>query len=434
MSQYSKFDPVNSSKQHMKNKIIKTSKNSFFFTLSKIILATLLLTAATLVLFPISASAEITSYNYVFEVCSFNKQIKFPKIEVTSDSERKIVYLKHTLKSNTCQITSATIKAADQNSIKATLMNKGSTGKITTLSLNSVTGTTTPVTSPTTNTVTSSTVTTSNLSNVVMAGWRSSEYGNDNPYGHDQSDPNYWIGVAQQMSSKFPGSVPGGVLVIGEIDGSPGKATSTFMPFPKPSGTYPNVTFGTTDAIEPLLTAYDKAGLKVYLQVESADADIPMLMDLVMNRYKQHPSVIGFGIDVEWYHQKQYPDGRPLTANEVTTWAMKVSTYNPNYFLMVKHWDPSYLSNARPTNVLFLTDSEQIGSLSSAITEYIDWVDHFGTSQVGFQIGYPSDMSWWSKLSDPTSSMINPVIEARPNANIGAVYWVDFSVLKEFPP
>jgi hypothetical protein len=251
---------------------------------------------------------------------------------------------------------------------------------------------------------------------VKVAGWRSSEYGNDNPYGHDQSDPNYWVSVAQKMSSKFPGSVPGGVLVVGEIDGEPGTTTKTFLPFPKPSGTYPNVTFGTTDDIEPLLTAYDQAGLKVYLQVEPADADMNMLMDLVMNRYKQHPSVIGFGVDVEWYHQKQYPDGRPLTDNEVTTWAMKVSTYNPNYFLMVKHWDPSYLSNARPTNVLFLTDSEQIGSLSSAITEYIDWVDHFGSSQVGFQIGYPSDMSWWSKLSDPASSMINPVIAARPNS------------------
>jgi len=429
MSQYPKSDPVNKSRQHKTNNVIKNSKNSFFFTFSIIILATLMLTAVTLVLYPIPASAEITSYKYVFEACSFNKQIKFPKIEVTSDSEKIIVKLAHTLKPNSCQTTSATIKAADLNSIKATLVNKGATGKITTLELNPVISTSASTTTSTTNSVT-----TTDVSNVMIAGWRSSEYGNDNPYGHDQSDPNYWISVAQKMSSKFPGSVPGGVLVVGEIDGSPGKATSTFMPFPKPSGTYPNVTFGTTDAIEPLLTAYDQAGLKVYLQVESADADMNMLMDLVMNRYKQHPSVIGFGVDVEWYHQKQYPDGRPLTDNEVTTWAMKVATYNPNYFLMVKHWDPSYLSNARPVNVLFLTDSEQIGSLSAAISEYTDWVDHFGTSQIGFQIGYPSDMSWWSKLSDPASSMINPVISARPNANIGAVYWVDFSVLKAFPP
>jgi hypothetical protein len=100
---------------------------------------------------------------------------------------------------------------------------------------------------------------------------------------------------------------------------------------------------------------------------------------------------------------------------------------------MVKHWDFAWLSNARPTNVLFLTDSEQIGSLSAATSEYIGWVDHFAPAQVGFQIGYPSDMSWWSKLTDPASSIINPVIAARPNANIGAVYWVDFSILKAFP-
>jgi len=268
---------------------------------------------------------------------------------------------------------------------------------------------------------------------VKVTGWRSSDYGDDNQYGHDQSDPTFWIVVAQKMSEKFPGSTPGGILVVGEIDGEPETATNSFLPFPKPSGTYPNVTFGSTDTLEPLLTAYDEAGLKVYLQVESADADVPMLMDLIMNKYKHHPSVIGFGVDVEWYHQKQYSDGRPLTDDEVTAWAKKVATYNPNYTLLVKHWDASYLSNARPSNVLFLTDSEQIGSLSSAINEYTAWVDHFGTSQVGFQIGYPSDMSWWSKLSDPASSMINPVIAARPNANIGAVFWVDFSVLKEFP-
>ncbi len=307
MSQYPKFYLANMSRQRKTNNVIKNSKNSFFFTFSKIVLATLLFTAATLVLYPIPASAEATSYNYVFELCSFNKQIKSPKIQVASDSEKVTVKLAHTLKPNTCQTANATIKATDQNSIKATLLNKGTSGKINTLEINPVSSTTTSATPTTTIAVTTAPVTTTNVSNVKVAGWRSSEYGNDNPYGHDQSDPSYWISVAQKMSAKFPGSAPGGVLVVGEIDGSPGKATSTFMPFPKPSGTYPNVTFGTTDAIEPLLTAYDKAGLKVYLQVESADADMNMLMDLVMNRYKQHPSVIGFGIDVEWYHEAQYP-------------------------------------------------------------------------------------------------------------------------------
>ncbi|HUU48376.1 MAG TPA: 6-bladed beta-propeller [Nitrosopumilaceae archaeon] len=269
---------------------------------------------------------------------------------------------------------------------------------------------------------------------VQIAGWRSSQYGNTNQWGHDQSDPSYWISVAQQMSTKFPGSTPGGILVVGEIDGPSGSTTSTFLPFPKPAGTYPNVIFGTTDTIEPLLDAYDNAGLKLYLQVESADADIPMLMDLIMNRYQHHPSVIGFGVDVEWYHEEQFPGfGRQLTDNEVAVWAAQVKTFDPSYRLMVKHWDSSYLANARPNNVLFLTDAENLGSLSNTINQYTAWIDHFGNAQVGFQIGYPSDISWWSTLQDPASSLMNPVIAARPSANIGAIFWVDFSVLAPFP-
>ena len=267
-----------------------------------------------------------------------------------------------------------------------------------------------------------------------IAGWRSSQYGNNNQWGHDQSDPSYWIGVAQQMSTKFPGFIPGGIVVVGEIDGPSGSATSTFLPFPKPAGTYPNVTFGTVDTIEPLLDTYDDAGLKVFLQVESADADIPMLMNLIMSQYQHHPSVIGFGVDVEWYHEAQFPGfGRPLTNNEVGIWSAQVKTFDPKYQLMIKHWDSSYLSDARPDNVLFLTDAENLGSLTNTINQYIAWIDNFGNSKVGFQIGYPSDISWWNTLEDPASSIMNPVIAARPNANIGAIFWVDFSVLAPFP-
>ena len=270
-------------------------------------------------------------------------------------------------------------------------------------------------------------------SKIEMAGWWSSQYGTNNAFGQNQTNTDYWISVAHEMSKQFPGSKPGGILVIGYIQGA-NSATKTALPFPKPFGIYPNVNFSSADTIEPLLTAYDNAGLKVYLQVESADADIPMLMDLIMTRYKHHPSVMGFGVDVEWYHQSKYPGhGKPLTDDEVNNWAEKVKTYNANYSLTLTHWDATYLSNARPVNVLFLTDSEHIGSLSAAVGNYTAWVDHFAPAQVGFYLGYPSDMAWWSKLADPASSIINPVIAARPNANIGGVYWVHFSATKVFP-
>ena len=267
-----------------------------------------------------------------------------------------------------------------------------------------------------------------------VAGFRSTYYGDYTQWGHDQSDPAYWTSVAQQMSAKFPDSTPGGVLVVGSVDGDPSSATNTFMPFPAPAGSYPNVTFGTTDDLEPLLDAYDAAGLSIYLQVEPADADVSMLMDLVLNQYQHHSSVLGFGVDVYSYkHVQNQGTGQALTDSEVNAWASQVQTFDPTYELVLTHWDSSYLSNARPANVMFITNTAYTSSLSELTTEYISWIDSFGTSKTGFLIGDPSEMSWWTPLADPATEIMNPVITARPNAEIGGIFWVDTSVLEEFP-
>ena len=267
-----------------------------------------------------------------------------------------------------------------------------------------------------------------------IAGFRSTSYGDYTQWGHDQSDPAYWTSVAQQMSVKFPNSTPGGVLVVGTVDGDPSSATNTFMPFPTPAGSYPNVTFGSTDDLEPLLDAYDAAGLKVYLQVEPADADVSMLMDLVLNQYQHQPSVLGFGVDVYSYkHVQNQGTGQALTDSEVNAWATQVQTFDPDYELILTHWDSSYLSNARPSNVMFITNTAYTSSLSELTNEYISWIDSFGTSKTGFLLGDPSEMSWWNPLTDPATEIINPVITARPNAEIGGIFWVDISVLEEFP-
>ena len=79
-------------------------------------------------------STSISGYAYVFEACSTTKLIKAPEIYVTSDSETKSVKLDSSLKSGTCYTSSVIIKAADPNSISATLLNKGGISeKITTL-------------------------------------------------------------------------------------------------------------------------------------------------------------------------------------------------------------------------------------------------------------------------------------------------------------
>ncbi len=68
---------------------------------------------------------NITGYVYVFEACANSKIIRAPEIFVTSDSETKSVKLGSMIEPNSCYTSSVIIKAADPNSITATLLNKG---------------------------------------------------------------------------------------------------------------------------------------------------------------------------------------------------------------------------------------------------------------------------------------------------------------------
>lgn len=258
---------------------------------------------------------------------------------------------------------------------------------------------------------------------LYSAGWRSSEYG----YQY-QAEPSYFINQALSMASRFPGSVPGGIYVIGEIDGNPGSATATYLSFPKPAtGTYPNIRFDTKDKNEKYLTAYDNANLKVWLQVEPADADINTLIEVVLNQYKHHPCVVGFGVDVEWYREAHYPGwGKKTTVAEVSSWNAKVKSINPNYKLSVKHWDESYLANV--SGVVYVDDSEENGSLNGMISSFKTFANKFLGNDVGFQIGYPSDKSWWGNMSNPPKQIGDAIIATMPNTSIYGIYWVDFSI------
>ena len=76
---------------------------------------------------PVKAGAptNISGYAYVFEACANSKNIRTPEIFVTSDSETKQVKLGSMMKANSCYPSSVLIKAADPNSISATLLNQG---------------------------------------------------------------------------------------------------------------------------------------------------------------------------------------------------------------------------------------------------------------------------------------------------------------------
>jgi hypothetical protein len=253
------------------------------------------------------------------------------------------------------------------------------------------------------------------------AGFRFSTYGPESDPG-----PEYWASVGERMSAKFPGSHPEALWIVGSFFGD-GK---TYLSFPAETSD-PYILSGEVDMNDAALALFDQQGLQVWLQVEPGNADMLTLIDLVLNQYKNHPSVIGFGVDVEWYQSDGSPEGTPVSDAEAEAWVSAIRAVNPNYRLFLKHWETAYLPPAARDGIVFINDSQQFASLDELQAEFAAWGEHFAPAPVGFQYGYPADQPWWSKLQDPPAEIGQAILEATPNTT--ALFWVDFTVLQVFP-
>jgi len=89
--------------------------------------------------------------------------------------------------------------------------------------------------------------------------------------------PNYWVNAINHISAKVPNSEPIAVWVIGVAESS----GICHLLFPGPQGSYPSISFLSTDNNEEYLDAFDIAGIKVWLTVEPSDADVETLIGLV---------------------------------------------------------------------------------------------------------------------------------------------------------
>ena len=238
------------------------------------------------------------------------------------------------------------------------------------------------------------------------------------------------------MASKFQGATPALVWILGIMHWRPsGLASgSVKLNFPPPSqgAAYSNIVFSTTDENEEHLKAFDQNGVKVWLQVEPSDADIPTLIQLVMDRYAHHPCVIGFGIDVEWHHYGEgNKEGSPVTDQEAQEWSEKVRLYNESYMLFLKHWLISKMPPTYREGIMFLDDSQQFNSMNQMVTEFEQWGKAFYPAPVGFQYGYSADRFWWSPLADPPRDIGNDILSRIPNTS--DLFWVDFTMREIWP-
>lgn len=259
------------------------------------------------------------------------------------------------------------------------------------------------------------------LKNVIYAGARSSSYG-IRPFPDNQT----WLNILQKMKNSFPGSEASAIWIVGELKGE----DSCRLYFPSNGKTHDYIHFEKYDKHESYLTFFDQNNIKVFLQVEPGKADVPKLIDLVLNRYKHHPSIIGFGVDVEWYGHSDRPGwGIPVNDSTARKWESKVKSYNQNYKLFLKHWDREWMPANYRGEIIFVSDSQIFDRMSDMLDEFDSyWADYFYPNMVMYQVGYPADKKWWGDLPVPPKNL-GDSIARRVKQNCG-IFWVDFT-LKE---
>ena len=267
---------------------------------------------------------------------------------------------------------------------------------------------------------------------VEWAGCRSSEYGID-PF----PSASKWVSYVNKMSGYYEGSNGALIWIVGTIreDRKDKKKNYCRLNFPNPStvSDTTNILFyEDEDENEAALTAFDKAGFSVWLQVEPGDADLVTLATIVMNKYKSHPCVKGFGVDVEWIKPAGTNGyGTRLSDSDAKKIDEAVKAVNPNYSVFVKHWDSRWLPKTYRSDMIFVNDSQMFGSLEEMQEDFQDWANLYAPNGVMFQIGYEADEWLWGKktFSNPARDLGAYLIDGlEQNGQKRGIIWVDFTL------
>jgi hypothetical protein len=253
------------------------------------------------------------------------------------------------------------------------------------------------------------------------AGFRFSTYGNSQNPAEE-----YWASVGEQMAARFPDAAPETIWIIGNIYGD-----GTYLNFPCQTEDA-NIRCGPIDMNEAALTLFDQRGVRVWLQVEPGNASMEELIRVVLGNYAHHPSVIGFGVDVEWWRSTDGPLGVPVTDEEATRWVDLVQSYDSDYWLFLKHWEIDWMPPTARDGILFVNDRQDFGGLDQMVGSFDAWGQHFAPAPVAYQFGYFSDRTWWIEMQDPPAEIGRAILDRVPNTR--GLFWVDFTILQVFPP
>jgi hypothetical protein len=254
------------------------------------------------------------------------------------------------------------------------------------------------------------------------AGIRSSTYGRPNDPG-----PGYWARVGTEIAARFPGARPEAIWIVSRLRGR-----GTQMSFPVPPGGDPLVTGMAEDISEPVLRRFDELGYRVWLQTEPGWAPVDQAFHVMLDRYGRHKCVVGVGVDVEWHRSNDPDRGDPVSDEMARAWLAAARSHNPSYRMFLKHFRTNVMPPTVRDGILFVDDAQIFKSADQMIESFAGWGRAFAPAPVGFQYGYQSDKTWWSKMQDPVKEIGDRILAATPNTE--TLIWVDFSIQDVFPP
>ena len=204
------------------------------------------------------------------------------------------------------------------------------------------------------------------------------------------ADKDEWAQAIFNVNNRFPGSRPWVTWAVGDLkDATPLSLADH----------------------EAYLAHMDALGVDVFLEVWPSGKDVNDLIDTWLPRFKHHPCIKGFGVDLE-YHKPRPDDAI------ARMWDQRIKMHGKEYRLFLKHWEQSYMpatyrgaagtGPAGKGDMIFINTSSE-ASIDALNKEFAEWANHFAPAAVAFQIGYPSDedgmdgskdKGWW-RLKDP---------------------------------
>jgi hypothetical protein len=218
--------------------------------------------------------------------------------------------------------------------------------------------------------------------------------------------------VIFNVNNRFPGSKPWSFWAVGDM-----------------SGLTPSHNALTDEQHEAYLNYMDHIGVSVFLEIfpsKKAKTDVPKEIDTWLGKFKKHKSVVGFGIDLEYYEKASDTNAK--------AWDERVKSHNPAYRLFLRHYDPGFMPPTyRGKGDLIFVDFASEATMEDLSKGFSAWANRFAPTACAFQIGYPADedgmngsnaLGWW-KMKDPVKDWGNMILSqiSNPGQELGLI-WV----------